>query len=399
MTTTPPDPGPGTTALHAAPGPAAAGAAHSAAAGGTNGGANGKGGPWPRRADRLRSPTAVGTTLFVVAALAIYFGGSEYVLYESVLICIYAIVTVSQEWLFGRAGLVSLGPAAIMAVGAFTTATLSTEGWGTFPIPIVVSLVFGAIVGLLIGVPGLRFSGLYLMLTTLALQFIVAFACQRYQSADVTHQAGIPVEPPHWGSLDLSTSKALFVISALILGATLLALNAVHRGVPGRIWNAIRQDEAAASVLGVNVVRWKLTAFVGSSALTAVGGSLYAYQSALVDYNSYSLDLGLALVVMVFIGGVGTLTGPILGAAVIVVLPIGVQHLADALSGVPSASTWLTLHEATVAYGVYGLVLLLVLLFERDGIFGLVRRLGRFLVSLVRPLVGRRTSDIPAGGA
>jgi ABC-type branched-subunit amino acid transport system permease subunit len=71
----------------------------------------------------LRSPQLAGSVAFVIAVLAVFFGGSAYVLYESVLVCIYAIVTVSQEWLFGRAGLVSLGPAAIMAVGAYTTAT------------------------------------------------------------------------------------------------------------------------------------------------------------------------------------------------------------------------------------------------------------------------------------
>jgi branched-chain amino acid transport system permease protein len=337
-------------------------------------------------AARLRSPRLAGSAAFVIAVLAVFFGGSGYVLYEAVLVCIYAIVTVSQEWLFGRAGLVSLGPAAIMAVGAFTTATLSTEGWAVFPVPVLVSLVFGGVIGLIIGIPGLRFSGLYLMLTTLALQFIVAFAGQEYQGMNILHQAGIPVSPPHWGSLQLTSSRSLFVISAVILGLILLALSALYRGVPGRIWNAIRQDEAAASVLGVNVARWKVAAFIGSSALTAVGGSLYAYQSALADYNSYSLDLSLALVVMVFIGGVGTMTGPIIGAAVIVLLPLGVSQLAGTLSGFPSVSAWLTTNEAILANGAYGFVLLLVLLFERDGIFGLLRRLGRLVLACARRL-------------
>lgn len=348
-------------------------------------------------AARLRSPRLAGAAAFVIAVLAVFFGGSGYVLYEAVLVCIYAIVTVSQEWLFGRAGLVSLGPAAIMAVGAFTTATLSTEGWAVFPVPVLVSLVFGGVVGLIIGIPGLRFSGLYLMLTTLALQFIVAFAGQEYQGRNILHQAGIPVSPPHWGSLQLTSSRSLFVISAVILGLILLALSALYRGVPGRIWNAIRQDEAAASVLGVNVARWKVAAFIGSSALTAVGGSLYAYQSALADYNSYSLDLSLALVVMVFIGGVGTMTGPIIGAAVIVLLPLGVSQLAGTLSGFPAVSAWLTTNEAILANGAYGFVLLLVLLFERDGIFGLLRRLGRLALASAR-LVRRQLARRRQGG-
>jgi len=242
----------------------------------------------------------------------------------------------------------------------------------------------GAVVGLIIGIPGLRFSGLYLMLTTLALQFIIAFAGQEYQGMNIMHQSGIPVSPPHWGSLQLASSRSLFLICAVILGLILLALSALYRGVPGRIWNAIRQDEAAASVLGVNVARWKVAAFMGSSALTAVGGSLYAYQSALADYNSFSLDLSLALVVMVFIGGVGTMTGPLIGAAVIVLLPVGVAQLAGSLSGFASVSSWLTTNEAIIANGAYGFVLLLVLLFERDGIFGLLRRLAAAALRLAQ---------------
>jgi branched-chain amino acid transport system permease protein len=134
------------------------------------------------------------------------------------------------------------------------------------------------------------------------------------------------------------------------------------------------------------VARWKVTAFMGSSALTAVGGSLYAYQSLLTDYTSYSLDLSLALVVMVFIGGVGTMTGPIIGAAVIVLLPLGVSQLASSLAGFSTVSAWLATNEAIIANGAYGLVLLLVLLFERDGIFGLPHRHGRLGLAGARPL-------------
>jgi branched-chain amino acid transport system permease protein len=352
-----------------------------------------------RSAALLRSPRLVGSVVFVIAALAVFFGGSAYVLYEAVLVCIYSIVTVSQEWLFGRAGLVSLGPAAIMAVGAYATATLSSEGWAVFPIPILVSLVFGGIVGLIIGIPGLRFSGLYLMLTTLALQFIVAFAGEEYQGRNILDEAGIPVISPHWGSLQLTSSRSLLVISVVILGLILLSLSALYRGAPGRIWNAIRQDEAAASVLGINVARWKVAAFIGSSALTAVGGSLYAYQSLLTDYNSYSLDLSLALVVMVFIGGVGTMTGPVIGAVVIVLLPLGVSQVSTELSGFSALSHWLATNEAVIASGVYGLVLLLVLLFERDGIFGLLRRLGRLALARLRPLRGRLARPYQGGTA
>jgi branched-chain amino acid transport system permease protein len=328
-----------------------------------------------------------------VAVAAVLLDDSSFVLYEATLVTIYAIVAVSQDLLFGRAGLVSLGPAAIMAVGAFTTARLSTEGWAVFPIPLLISLVFGAVVGVVIGVPGLRFRGLYLMLTTLALQFVISFAAIRYQGK---REAGFVVDPPHWGSFQLGSPRAQFTVCAIVLGLVVYFLDGVYRARPGRALAAMRQNESAASVLGVGLVRWRLGAFVASSAVTAAAGSLYAYLSLQVDYTSYSLVLGLTLVVMVFIGGAGTITGPIIGAAVVVLLPVGLQHLAADLSSFPSVSQWLTLNGPVVANGIYGLVLMLVLLFERDGIFGLLRRLAKTVAALASRSVARSRPTSPA---
>jgi branched-chain amino acid transport system permease protein len=332
------------------------------------------------------SPSQIGAVVLIAAVAAVLLDDSSFILYEATLVAIYAVVAVSQDLLFGWAGLVSLGPAAIMAVGAFTTARLSTEGWAVFPLPLVISLVFGAFVGLVIGVPGLRFRGLYLMLTTLALQFVIDFAAQRYQG---NREAGFIVNPPHWGSVQLGTPRALFISCAVVLGLVVFILDGLYRARPGRALTAMRQNEGAASVLGIGLVRWRLGAFVASSAVTAVAGSLFAYLSLQVDYATYSLTLGLTLVVMVFIGGTGTITGPIIGAAVVVLLPYGLQRIAADLSSFPSASQWLTLNGPVVADGVYGLVLMLVLLFERDGIFGLLRRLLRGAGHLVERVAGR----------
>jgi branched-chain amino acid transport system permease protein len=333
----------------------------------------------PSADTRWRSPTVLGGAVFAVAVVGVLISGSTFAVYEATLIAIYAIVAVAQEWLFGRAGLVSLGPAAIMAVGAFTTARLSTQGWGVFPVPLVVSFVFGAVIGMVIGVPGLRFRGLYLMLTTLALQFVISFSAQAYQGPI---GAGFTVTPPHWGSVQLDSPRVLFVICVVVLGLVMLLLDGMYRGRPGRAWGSLRQNDAAASVLGVNLVRWKLAAFVGSSAITAVAGSLYAYLVLQVDYTTYSLTLSLTLVVIVFIGGIGTIAGPVLGAMVVVLLPVGLQDLAGSLSSFSAVSQWLTLQGPIVADGVYGLVLLLVLLYEPGGIFGVAKRAGRFALAV-----------------
>jgi branched-chain amino acid transport system permease protein len=324
-------------------------------------------------------PSLAGAAVLVIAVAAVFGFGSSFVLYEGALIAIYGIVTVGQDLVIGRAGLISLGAAAIMAVGAFTTAKLTSLGaWGTFPIPLLVSAVFGAVVGLIVGIPGLRFRGLYLMLTTLALQYVVSFAAEEYQQSSPKYQgAGFPVAPAKWGSLSLNTPRAFFAVCVIILALTLLALRGTFLSSPGRAWSALRQNEAGASTMGVSLVRWKLAAFIGSSAITAVGGSLYAYQSGQVEYTSFSLSLAIVLVIMVFIGGIRTLIGPLLGAAALVLLPVLLQDVANQVPATSSIGQWLSLNEAELAYAIYGLVLLLVLMYEKDGLWGLVRRLWR----------------------
>jgi branched-chain amino acid transport system permease protein len=342
-----------------------------------------------------------GVVVFVGAVALIAGFGSGFVLYEASLIAIYGVVTAGQELLIGRAGLISLGAAAIMAVGSFTTAILSGHGvLGTFPMPLVVSALFGAVVGVIVGVPGLRFRGLYLMLTTLALQYVIAFATQEYQDDSPGHLgSGFSVAAPHWGSVELGSAHVFFVICAVVLGLTLWLLQGMFNRLPGRAWSALRQSEAGAASLGVNLVRWKLAAFVGSSAITAVGGALYAYQVGQVEYSSYSINLGLVLIIMIFIGGIRTLVGPLLGAAALVLLPVLLQQIAVEVPSSSSFGQWLGSNEAELAYAIYGLLLLVILIAERDGLWGLVLRVVRLGVrgaALLQDRMGARVRE-PAG--
>jgi len=310
-----------------------------------------------------------GSALFVGVAILVFFVGSQYVIYEATLIAIYGIVTTAQDLLLGRAGLASFGAAAIMSVGAFTTARMSTiAGWGIFPIPLVVSFIFGGVIGLLVGIPGLRFRGLYLMLTTLALQFVISFAAQSYQGT--LNEAGFSVHSPSWGSMNLTDPRPLFLICVVTLALTLFLLVGAYRGLPGRAWSALRQNQEGASSLGVNPIRWKLAAFIVSSAVTAVGGSLFAYQVGQVSYESFSLSLSLVLIVMVFIGGVRSIVGPVIGAAALVLLP----HLVQQAGRIPGVASWMTVNGPELTQAIYGLLLIIVLVFEGSGLWVVAKR-------------------------
>lgn len=309
---------------------------------------------------------------FVAVAAVVLLAGSDFVVFQATLITIYAVVALSQEWLFGRAGQVSLGAAALMAVGAYATALTSDKSAMPFPLPLLVSLVAGGLVGAVIALPGLRFRGLYLMLTTLALQFIVSFAAKKMQGLD--HLSGYLVTIPAW----LAEPRHLLLLCLGVLAAVMLLLDGLYRSAPGRAWSAVRQNEVAAAVMGVSTVKWKVLAFIGSSAICSLGGGLYAMSLGNVDFNSFSLNLGLTIVVIVFVGGLGRILGPIVGAVFIGYLPIILDDVTRLLPATSSIATWVTPREALLASAIYGLLLLLVLLFERDGIAGLLARAGRW---------------------
>lgn len=320
----------------------------------------------------LRS-TPIAILVFAALAITVLFTSNTLALYEVSLILVYSIAAVGQDWLVGRTGQISLGAAAFMAIGAFTTARLAVVSWAFFPIPLLVAGLFGGLVGLVVGVAGLRFRGLYLALSTLALQFVVSYLAQTYQGSNL---GGYPVQAPKIGSLVITAGRPFDALLMAVLGLFMLFLNGMFQRAPGRAWSAIRQNETAATVAGVEVTRWKLLAFIGSSAITAVAGGLLAYQSGNVTYEPFTLGLAVSVLVMIFVGGIGSLWGAVVGATLVTMLPFWIQSTTSDLAGIPSLSNWLSLNGSEVASALYGLALVLVLLFERRGIVGLLKRLG-----------------------
>ena len=203
---------------------------------------------------------AVGTCAFLLVAVGVYLAGSSYTVFTFSLVGIYGLVAVSQEWLVGRAGQISLGAAAIMAVGAYTVYAVGDQPWAVFPVPLIMAALSGAAIGLVVGIPGVRFIGIYLMLSTLALQELVSFAGQWWQG--LNYQGGFPIASPSFLGTDLSSAKSFYLVTVIILGIALLVLRGIYRSPVGRGWEAMRQNEIAASTLGVHGTRWKLVAFV-----------------------------------------------------------------------------------------------------------------------------------------
>jgi branched-chain amino acid transport system permease protein len=346
-----------------------------------------------RTARQRRIRATLAGAIFVLAGTYAAFGASLFTQYEVALIVVYAIAALGQDLLMGRAGQVSLGAAAFMAVGAFMTAALDKVSWAPFPLPIVISALAGGFIGLLVGVVGLRFRGLYLALATLALQFIVSFAGHRYQGDT---GGGLVVGIPKLGGLTFNPGQSLLLMLFVVLLVVIVALSALYKRAPGRAWASIRQSEAAAAVAGVDVRRWKLLAFVASSAVIAIGGSMYAYVLGTVSYVPFSLELAVSILTIVFVGGLGSISGALVGSVFVVLLPHWLQDLAGQLPTSGSVGTWISTNSSEMAVAIYGLALLIVLLFERDGLAGIVNRT---LDRVVQWRAGRRRAPRPGSGS
>ena len=265
--------------------------------------------------------------------------------------------------LTGYTGLVSLGHAGLIAAGAFTSAILVEELKAPFGVAFGSSIVVGALLGLVVGIPSLRLKGLYLALSTLALHFVILYLVGEYQSGR-GFATGLLVPRPAVGAFTLSGATAWYYA---LLGAaaltTLFCLNLV-RTRPGRAWMAIRDRDIAAATTGVNVTYYKLLAFVVSSALTAFCGSLWAYYNGFVSVEAFSFFMTIEYIAMIIIGGMGSILGSILGAFFVTVLPYAVDAAVNALP-VPAR---LHTHLFAVKFGAFGLLMALFLVLEPRGL-------------------------------
>jgi branched-chain amino acid transport system permease protein len=265
--------------------------------------------------------------------------------------------------LTGYAGQISLGHAGLLAAGAFTTGILFKEFGASVWVTLPASAAVGAALGFLFGLPSLRLRGLYLAVSTLALHFIVIFAGGEYESKR-GFSTGIVIESP------VASARDWYFVLLLAAAATLLFSLNLLRSRTGRAWRAIHGREAVAEALGISVHRAKLSAFVVSSTLTALAGCLFAYYRGFVSAEAFSLYLTIQYVAMIIIGGMGSLLGAILGTVFVVLFP----YVIDAGMAVTGASGRLASIIFAVNYAAFGLVMILFLVFEPQGLVGLWRR-------------------------
>ena len=299
---------------------------------------------------------------------------------EASYIFILAIASLGLMVLMGYTGQVSLGPAAFIAIGAYTHALALTAG-----IPLPVSLLGGtaaaAVAGLIIGVPAIRVSGLYLAMVTMAFAIIVEHVLGRWRTVTGGH-TGLPVPDPQLFDISLAGPIGFYFLCLTVLALVFLGLTNVLRSSIGRAFMGVRDSEAAAFSLGISVPATKIGAFVLSSGVLGLSGALMAHHIQHLTPEAFGLILSLELVLMVVIGGLGSLRGAILGAILIGFLPRAISILKPLLPGTLGRQFGLEIFT-------YGLILFLFVLFEPMGLNGRWLKLKAFVTHF--PLYRRDT--------
>ncbi len=346
----------------------------------TDGAIRSKTGFWPNNRG-----TIIGVAVFVAIILIVPFTASSSLMNIAVFSMIFALPAIGLSLLMGLAGQVSLGQAAFFAIGAYTHAILLQK----FEMPGVVAAIGGVVAAmlaaLLVGLPMLRLRGHYLALATLGLGFIVMIAVREWDFTGRTTGIYGFGRPEVFGiPIDNNGLFFWFVAPFVVIGLV-LALN-LTRSRAGRALSAVNDSELAAESVGVNTYSLRVKVFTLSAGFAGLGGVFYAYQVQIVSPQVAEFHVSVELLLMVVIGGLGSVWGAIAGAFIVELLSEGLRDLIPAI--IPGAT-------GEVQLIGYGLVLILVILLLPGGIVQVVRTIW----GAIRGRAGRRADAAAARAA
>jgi branched-chain amino acid transport system permease protein len=330
----------------------------------------------PRRGFALQAGQAWWLLVVFVGFVALPLWGTAYLLSSIVTpVLIMGLAGVGLNLLMGYAGLVSLGTAAFMSIGAFTAYNLLLRV-PVVPLPVVLVLAgcVAGVAGLVFGLPALRIKGFYLAASTLGAQFFFEwlFTNFRWFSND---SLTLTISAPRLVVLgwNLNSPPGRYLLVAVTVAALLwLSVNIVRSRI-GRDWMAIRDMDSAAAVIGIPTARRKLLAYAISSFICGVAGTLYAFAYlGTADAHAFDLDKSFQVLFIVLIGGSASIGGNFIGAAFIVLMPIALDRLASLLSLSATFDEGVLTNLQRVLFGA---LIILLLIREPDGFAQLLRSL------------------------
>lgn len=329
------------------------------------------------RADEAIFRTKTQKIWMVILLLALFlfpFVSSPYLLFLGCLVGIAVISATGLNILVGLTGQISLGHGAFMGVGAYTAVWLADN----LALPILLTVPMAglatALVGIIVGLPSLRVKGLYLAIATMAASVILHFIFVHWEAV-TGGNAGLNLRHTAVFGVALDSDfKMYFIIVPAAVIAVLAARNLLRTRI-GRAFIAIRDRDISAEVLGVNLLKYKLMSFGLSSFYAGCAGALWAYFYKVVTPESFPLETSIFYLAAIIVGGMGTVLGPILGAAFMVLVPEVLKLITELLVPIlPNAQVLLS----PVKGIVFGLLIVCFLLFEPHGLCEIWRRIQRF---------------------
>jgi branched-chain amino acid transport system permease protein len=279
-----------------------------------------------------------------------------------ILIGINAIIAMGLNLLTGYTGQISLGHAAFFAVGAYTSAVL-TGGLGvSFWLALPAAGILGAVAGIFVGLPALRLKGLYLAIATMGFGFIIEEIIVQWESL-TNGVNGLAAKRPALLGFSFATDERFFYLVLLAVLVLLLVLKNILRSPTGRAFIALRDSEVAAESMGINPTFYKTAAFAISAFYTGIAGSLFAHFMLFIGPENFTIIESINFLVMILVGGLGSVHGAVFGAIFITFLPEFISLAKDSLPAFIAG-------QAGLQAAVFGLILLLFIRFEPQGLYG-----------------------------
>ncbi len=299
--------------------------------------------------------------LLLLALVAAPWVIDEYWVAQLTFILIYSIAALGLMLLAGFTGQISIGHAAFLGVGAYTQAVFTNMGV-PFPIALALAASLAAAVGVVVALPALRVKGIYLAIATIAFGFIVEEGFARWESV-TGGNSGMSVKSPNLFGWELSSGAEFYLLCLVITVLATLGILNLLRSSTGRAFVAIRDSEISAQSMGINLARYKTLSFAISAALAGVAGALYAHKMRFISPDQFNIIQSIDLLLMVVIGGLGSVHGAFLGAIFLISMPQVITqtkgYLPDFIGQAPGLQVL-----------VYGLVLIAFVMFEPLGIYG-----------------------------
>jgi branched-chain amino acid transport system permease protein len=289
---------------------------------------------------------------------------SDYMISIMIDVGIAIIACHGLNLLTGFTGQISLGHAAFIGVGAYTSSILV----GQVGLPFIVALfcagAMSALIGMIFGIPSLRLRGLYLAMATIAAQFIIEFTIRRWDKLTGGVE-GMYVEPGKLGPIHFDDRIHLYYLTFILAMAATMVIKNIIRSRSGRAFVAIRDRYLAAEVIGVNLFKYRLMSFATASFFAGVAGALMAQNLEVITHESFTILQSVDYLAMCIIGGLGHIVGGIFGVGFWFILERMLEVVTTSLNtAYPDHITWFV----SIREIVFGLVIILFLIFEPDGL-------------------------------